>query len=174
MHERHLRELLRESRPFSKVPVARRSALTGLLLSATIPFLAGCSRYVILPEWDADFVSTLGDLASDPNPKQLADLTDFDWDRVLIFAHSQSAEEVNSAVGASIMRRGWVGHDNSLLVFLKDDEVVKVMDTNPPLITTGSGTHDAYLVPTRLVFLPSILELVEPDEVSHHMKMLRS
>jgi len=74
---------------------------------------------------DLELAERLEQVAADGDPL-LADVTDFDWDRVCVFSTSATEADVDEELGFAW---GVVGGDRygdrHLLVFVRDDEVVK-------------------------------------------------
>jgi hypothetical protein len=74
---------------------------------------------------DLELAEQLEQLGADDDPL-LAEATDFAWDRVCVFSSSATKADVDAALG---FEWGVVGgdpyEDRLLLVFVRDDEVVK-------------------------------------------------
>lgn len=83
---------------------------------------------------DIELAERLEQVGADGDPL-LADATDFAWDRVCVFSSSATTADVDEQLGFSW---GVVGGDpygnRVLLVFVRDDEVVKHFYLRPNLI----------------------------------------
>jgi hypothetical protein len=66
----------------------------------------------------------------------LAEITDFDWDRVCVFGPTISVEEVDALLGFEwgVIGGDPLGDDRPLLVFVRDDEVVSHLYLQPGVI----------------------------------------
>lgn len=137
----------------------RRWAL-GLALVAA---LVGCGTGGTAVERDEDLEAGLRDLSARAGAGQLADLTDFAWDAVFVFPEGVSAEAVEAEVGSAVLPGDRYYDAGNLLVFVREDEVVRVVSVLPDLLVTGGRARwdaDVGLEP-RGEATPASLRLVD-------------
>ena len=109
--------------------------------------LVGCGQSV---QVDDHFDNSLASAAAKGSPVRLADLTDFGWNRLLLFRESWKGSEINAAVGAHVMNDDeYQDEGRALWVFLSDSHVVRAIQTwdrwvlgDPP-----APGQDVWLVP---------------------------
>ncbi|MGH3980310.1 MAG: hypothetical protein ACRDRZ_15110 [Pseudonocardiaceae bacterium] len=107
----------------------------------------------------------LRELSSTGGSAALADLTDFEWDTVYVFGEGTRAEEINDAVGTTVLRvQDRYYSAGNLLVFSSHGKAVYAADVVPDILVTGGDTE--WGAGTRLEprgdRTPAALRLVAP------------
>jgi len=113
--------------------VTRRMVVLAILL------LAGCTRLGGSLEVtdDEGLQSGLLNLSQTGGTGRLADLTDFEWDTVYVFAEGAAAEDIETLVGRSVLSDDFYYEAGNLLVFVRDGEPVRAVSVVPEVLVTG-------------------------------------
>jgi hypothetical protein len=102
--------------------------LEGPFLAAVVLAISACSGSP--RSEDSSISPKLEQIHADKNPARLADLTNFDWDRVYLFDSYTSAETVNAEAGGVILSSPiGVPENEDLLVFDLHGSPVRVVPT---------------------------------------------
>lgn len=112
---------------------------------------------------DDELAAGLQLLAETGASGSLADLTDFDWDVVHVFAEGATREEIEGAAGDPVIRDTRYYDAGNLLVFTAGGEVVKAVSVVPDLLVVDQPTWSrrVRLEPVGDA-VPALLRLVEP------------
>lgn len=118
-----------------------------LLATALLPVLVACEKesQPMTPQSDKDLDGKLAELRDSGGAAPLRALTSFDWDAVYCYYEGATADEVNSAVGATVLKPGSrLMVSGALAVFTKDGTVARALVI--PELTFTPGRQPAGVV----------------------------
>lgn len=128
----------------------RRSARPVLAISAlaVLVMLTACGQgSAPAPELrltsDDAFETAFGSVWDSGGSRRIADMTDFEWDGLRIFAEGTPATMINSYVGGEAIRGNYYESSTNLFVFTHGGEPVRlIMESSDFLARDGLGiTH---------------------------------
>lgn len=123
--------------------------MTGLFMGLAV-LLAACGGGGGDPlgiEEDAAFQSALDDLQEAGGSVAVADLTDFEWDALHVFAEGASRDDIAAAAGGPVINDEFFFTAGQLWVFALDGAPVRALVTVPDNLT---GTRDPLTATARI------------------------
>jgi hypothetical protein len=84
---------------------------------------------------DDAFETAVGSVWDNGGSRRIADLTDFEWDGLRIFAEGTPAAMINSYVGGEVIRRNYYESSANLFVFTHGGEPVRLLMMSGDFLT---------------------------------------
>lgn len=128
----------------------RRSArpMLAVAVLAALVLLTACGQdSASAPELtltsDDSFEMAVGSVWDNGGSRRIADMTDFEWDGLRIFAEGTPAAMINSYVGGEVIRRNYYESSTNLFVFTHGGKPVRLIMMSGDFLTRdGLGiTH---------------------------------
>jgi hypothetical protein len=128
----------------------RRSArpMLAVAVLAALVLLTACGQdSASAPELtltsDDSFETAVGSVWDNGGSRRIADMTDFEWDGLRIFAEGTPAAMINSYVGGEVIRRNYYESSTNLFVFTHGGKPVRLIMMSGDFLTRdGLGiTH---------------------------------
>jgi hypothetical protein len=137
MEDRIVMHTRRSARPMLAIPV-----LAALVLLTACGRGSASAPELTLTSGDA-FGTAFGSVWENGGSRRIADMTDFEWDGLRIFAEGTPAEMINSYVGGEAIRGDYYESSAYLFVFTHGGKPVRlIMESSDFLTRDGLGiTH---------------------------------